>query len=48
MNYGAMPMLSTAKPSFCRLPKEKYLVKYQAKTIRVTKMKHMVRNLTQQ
>lgn len=41
MNYGGMP----AEPSFCRLPQGKYLVKYQAETIKVTKMQHMVSNL---
>ena len=46
MNYGGMPLLRTIEPSFCRLPQGKYLVKYQAETIRVTKMKHMVINLT--
>ena len=29
MNYRSMPLLSTAEPSFCRLPQEKDLVKYQ-------------------
>ena len=47
MNYGGMPLLSIAGPSLCRLPEGKHLVKYQAETIRVTKMQHMVSNLTQ-
>ena len=46
MNYGGRPLLSTAEPSFCSLPQGKDLVKYQAETIRVTKMQHMVSNLT--
>ena len=47
MNYEGMPLLSTAEPSFRRIPQGKYLVKYQDETIRVKKKKHMVSNLTQ-